>query len=220
MLVLTWNMGHRGPSIRRGDPAHQWALVAERAPVVIFAQEAPSPEMAHFDGYDIAFAPVSARHIGTVVAVRKSEGALELPPASTDRDDLGVWSDISGTGRTLLVSTQTGGRRNPNHALDRALSLAGDHPLLVAGDFGAGPSTGDHNPCAYAPTVGLTELSTSTPETNTIRRARQTTDVQVDHVFGRGFASRGATQVLPVADDPGSIWSYHNAVLVELEASP
>ena len=218
MRVLTWNMGHRGPGLRRGNPQDQWSLVAGLVPDVILAQEAPAPDLVDFSGYEVAFAPVSARHVGYVVAVRQTAGSLEATPVNTDRDDLAVWGVLQGIARVLLVSTNVSGRRNPNHALDRALKLADEEPLLIGGDFSAGPSVGANNPCDYAPTVGLRELSTSVPETNTIRNPRQTGQHQVDHVFGRGFTPSAPMEVIPVADDGGSAWSYHNVVIVELDA--
>lgn len=216
MLVLTWNMGHRGPGIRRGDPKALWSLVEEYTPDIVFAQEAPSPELAGFGGYEIAFRPVSARHIGYVVAVRHGSGELDTTDVSTHRDDLAAWGNIAHAGEVLLTSTRVDAQRNPNQALDRAVGLAGASPLLLAGDFNAGPSIGSHNPCVHAQAVGLQELSSSQPESNTVRMARQSGDHQVDHVFGRGMPEPRHTLVVPVTENDGPLWSYHNPVLVEL----
>jgi endonuclease/exonuclease/phosphatase family metal-dependent hydrolase len=210
-------MGHRGPGIRRGDPQQMWSLVAEQAPDIVFAQEAPAPALVSFPGYDMAFRAVSAQHIGYVVAIRTTSGQLDPVPVSTHRDDLAVWAEVDGVGRALLTTTRVEAQRKPNQALDRAAQLAGSDALLLGGDFNAGPSIGTQNPCAYAASVGVRELSCSAPEQNTIRTPRQTGDYQVDHLFGRGFPEPKRTVVLPVTENDGQLWSYHNPVIVELE---
>jgi endonuclease/exonuclease/phosphatase family metal-dependent hydrolase len=209
-------MAHASPGARRATPEAQWTYLRELEPDVLLAQEAVSPSAELLPDYDVAFAPRPQQRHGLVIGVRRSSGsALDEQLVGTDRDDLAVWAVLDGE-RVLLVSTHVDSRRNAWHALDRAALLSCGGLALVGGDFNAGPSVGRHNPCDYAQQVDLCELTTSQPEINTLRRPRQRRDLQIDHIFGRGYLATAPTRLAPVAEPDGLGLSDHNILTVEV----
>lgn len=217
--MLVWNMGHGSPGAKRAPSERQWALIRALQPDIVLAQETRLPEL---DDYNVSFTRYPRMGWGAALAVREAAGELVALSVEEELDRPGLLACATmrraDGSDVFLASVHVPANKSAQKWLERlARASAASEAVVVGGDFNAGPSIGKH-PAAVAPGVGLLELSTSSPEQNTLVRPQHPGTVfQIDHVFGRGFERCKPMAVLPLADVGGPQLSDHNALWVELE---
>ena len=211
-------MGHGSPGARRAPAERQWQLVEALEPDVVLAQETRRELLESLNGYDVVFSLRPGTGWGTAVAVRSDFGSL-TEQDNFDRPGLLACGRLSyGSGpETFVASVHVPSTQNAQQWLREIAEKAGRGAMLIGGDFNAGPSIGK-NPLPLAGELGLRELTTSSPERNTLVRPRHPgTLFQIDHVLGRGWDRTAPMSVLPLADLGGPQLSDHNALWTTLQ---